>query len=111
MLDWINQNSGLFSLLAVVASVIVPIAIFKKQHQHDEDAERKRDEKERLAEQRCIERELQAERNRIKNEQQDLQDELASLNSHSAFPLSENERVIYSRKAYLNKRIERLNRK
>ena len=28
---WINQNSGLFSLLAVIASVIVPIAIFKKQ--------------------------------------------------------------------------------
>ena len=42
MLEWINQNSGLFSLLAVVASVIVPIAIFKKQRKDDKEAEQRR---------------------------------------------------------------------
>ncbi|SIO33377.1 hypothetical protein [Fibrobacter sp. UWB11] len=35
MLEWINQNSGLFSLLAVVASVIVPIVIYKKQRKDE----------------------------------------------------------------------------
>lgn len=42
MLDWINQNSGLFSLLAVIASVVVPIVIFKMQRKYDEEAERRR---------------------------------------------------------------------
>ncbi|MDY6370597.1 MAG: hypothetical protein SPL19_06190 [Fibrobacter sp.] len=102
---------SLLSFFAALAAVIVPIVIFKKQRKYDEEAERKRDEKERLAEQRCIEREQQAEQNRIKSELRDLQDELVSLDSRSSFPMSENERAIYSRKAYLNKRIERLSRK
>jgi hypothetical protein len=42
MLDWINQNSGLFSLLAVIASVVVPIVIFKKQRKDDKEAEQRR---------------------------------------------------------------------
>ena len=91
---------SLLSFFAALAAVIVPIVIFKKQRKYDEEAE-----------QRSVERERQTERNRIRNEQQDLQDELMSLDSHSSFPMSENERAIYSRKAYLNKRIERLSRK
>ena len=39
MLDWINQNSGLFSLLAVIASVIVPIVIYKKQRKYEAEKE------------------------------------------------------------------------
>lgn len=65
MLDWINQNSGLFSLLAVIASVVVPIVIFMRQRKHDEDAE-----------QRSIERELQAEQRRKEEIRQDAQDRL-----------------------------------
>ena len=48
MLDWINQNSGLFSLLAVIASVIVPIVIFKKQRKYE--AEKEKQAKEEMAE-------------------------------------------------------------
>lgn len=91
---------SLLSFFAALAAVIVPIIIYKKQRKYDEEAE-----------QRSIERERQAEQRRIKNELQDLQDELTSLNSHSPFPMSENERVIYSRGVYLNKRVERLKRK
>lgn len=91
-MEILNNYSGLISLIAAVAAigaVIVPVIIFKKQRKYDEEAER----------------------NRIKNERQDVQDELASLRSHSPFPMSENERARYSRSAYLDKRLERLNRK
>ena len=88
MLDWINQNSGLFSLLAVIASVIVPIAIFKKQRKYDElKEERTKDE---IA----------------KRELQDAQNELDAMNEHSPFPYtSEIDRLIRARVNYLNKKL------
>lgn len=58
MLDWLNQNSGLFSLLAVLASVIVPIVIFKKQRKEDA-------EKERLAKEEAAKRERQDARDEL----------------------------------------------
>ena len=45
-MEFLNQCSGLFSLLAVLASIIVPIVIFKKQRKYDEEAEKRRDDKE-----------------------------------------------------------------
>ena len=45
-MEFLNQCSGLFSLLAVLAAVIVPIVIFKKQRKYDEEAEKRRDDKE-----------------------------------------------------------------
>ena len=88
MLDWINQNSGLFSLLAVVASVIVSIAIFKKHRKYDElKEERTKDE---IA----------------KRELQDAQNELDAMNEHSPFPYtSEMDRLIRARANYLNKKL------
>ena len=88
MLDWINQNSGLFSLLSVIASVIVPIAIFKKQRKYDEiKEERTKDE---IA----------------KRELQDAQNELDAMNEHSPFPYtSEMDRLIRARVNYLNKKL------
>ena len=77
MLDWINQNSGLFSLLAVIASVIVPIAIFKKQRKDDEEAE-----------QRSIERERQAEQRRKQENRQDAQDRLKAKRIVNESPLA-----------------------
>ena len=73
MLGWLNQNSGLFSLLAVLASVIVPIVIFKKQRKDDA-------EKERLAEQKRIQEKRQ--------EELDWQ-EAAKRAHESPFPISE----------------------
>ena len=88
MLDWINQNSGLFSLLAVLAAVIIPIVIFKKQRKYDElKEERTKDE---IA----------------KRELQDAQDELDAMNEHSPFPYtSEIDRLIRARVNYLNKKL------
>ena len=77
MLEWINQNSGLFSLLAVVASVIVPIAIFKKQRKDDEEAE-----------QRSVERERQAEQRRKQEIRQDAQDRLEAKRIANESPLA-----------------------
>ena len=77
MLDWINQNSGLFSLLAVIASVIVPIAIFKKQRKDDEEAE-----------QRSVERERQAEQRRKQEIRQDAQDRLEAKRIANESPLA-----------------------
>ena len=45
-MEFLNQCSGLFSLLAVLAAIIVPIVIFKKQRKYDEEAEKRRDDKE-----------------------------------------------------------------
>ena len=73
MLDWLNQNSGLFSLLAVLASIIVPIVIFKKQRKDDA-------EKERLAEQKRIQ----------EKHQEELDWQEAAKRAHeSPFPISE----------------------
>jgi hypothetical protein len=109
VLDWINQNSGLFSLLAVVASVIVPVIIFKKQRQHDEDTEQKRDEKERLAEQRCIERERQAELRHKQEIRQDAQDRLDAkrIANESHFAMLAGDKEELEEKAYLEIRAKR----
>lgn len=90
MLDWINQNSGLFSLLAVLAAVIVPIVIFRKQRKYDELKEKRT--KDEIA----------------RRELQDAQDELNAMNEHSPFPYtSEIDRLIRARANYLNKRLNR----
>lgn len=90
MLDWINQNSGLFSLLAVLAAVIVPIVIFRKQRKYDELKEKRT--KDEIA----------------RRELQDAQDELNAMNEHSPFPYtSEIDRLIRARVNYLSKRLNR----
>ena len=90
MLDWINQNSGLFSLLAVLAAVIVPIVVFRKQRKYDELKEKRT--KDEIA----------------RRELQDAQDELNAMNEHSPFPYtSEIDRLIRARANYLNKRLNR----
>ena len=88
MLDWINQNSGLFSLLAVVASVIVPIAIFKKQRNYDEAAESRSVVRERDAERRQIERDNQAKQEQERKERKRFQDRKDARRGADASPLA-----------------------
>lgn len=88
MLDWINQNSGLFSLLAVVASVIVPIAIFKKQRKYDEAAESRSVVRERDAERRQIERDNQAKQEQERKERKRFQDRKDARREANASPLA-----------------------
>ena len=76
-MEFLNEYSGLFSLLAVVASIVsivVSIMIYRKQ------------KKEHL---------------------QDLQDEYEAIESNSKFPMSIAEREYYSRKNYLEKKLRR----
>lgn len=90
MLDWLNQNSGLFSLLAVLASVIVPIFIFKKQRKEEA-------EKERLAKEEAA-----------KRERQDAQDELDAMGVNmSPFSLYGYSKIEIARAKYLWKKAGR----
>lgn len=76
-MEFLNEYSGLFSLLAVVASVVaivVSVVIFNKQK---------------------------------KDHLQDLKDEYEAIESNSKFPMSIAEREYYSRKNYLEKKLRR----
>lgn len=46
-MEILNQYSGLFALLAVIAAVVVPVALYKKQKKDIALAEKKRKEEER----------------------------------------------------------------
>ena len=76
-MEFLNEYSGLFSLLAVVASIVsivVSVMIYRKQ------------KKEHL---------------------QDLQDEYEAIEKNSIFPMSIAEKEYYSRKNYLEKKLRR----
>ena len=76
-MECLNEYSGLFSLLAVVASVVaivVSVVIFNKQK---------------------------------KDHLQDLKDEYEAIEKTSIFPMSIAEKEYYSRKNYLAKKLRR----
>ena len=76
-MECLNEFSGLFSLLAVVTSVVaimVAVVIYRKQ------------KKEHL---------------------QDLKDELDAMEENSVFPMGLAERKYYGRKSYLKKKVGR----
>ena len=76
-MEFLNEYSGLFSLLAVVASVVaivVSVVIFNKQK---------------------------------KDHLQDLKDEYEAIEKNSIFPMSIAEKEYYSRKNYLEKKLRR----
>ena len=76
-MECLNECSGLFSLLAVVTSVVaimVAVVIYRKQ------------KKEHL---------------------QDLKDELDAMEENSVFPMGLAERKYYGRKSYLKKKLGR----
>ena len=76
-MEFLNEYSGLFSLLAVVASIVsivVSVIIYRKQK---------------------------------KQQLQDLQDEYEAIEKNSIFPMSISEKAYYSRKNYLEKKLRR----
>ena len=76
-MECLNEFSGLFSLLAVVTSVVaimVAVVIYRKQKQQ---------------------------------QLQDLKDELEAIEQYSAFPMGHNEREHFVRKSYLQKKLRR----
>lgn len=77
-MEFLNEYSGLFSLLAVVASVVaivVSVMIYRKQK---------------------------------KDHLQDLKDEYEAIEKTSMFPMSIAEKEYYSRKNYLEKKLGRM---
>ena len=98
-MEFLNEYSGLFSLLAVVASVVaivVSVVIFNKQKKEQEKYyyKQKKDQ----------------EYFYLKQQQdylQDLQDEYEAIESTSMFPMSLAEREYYSRKNYLKNKLGR----
>ena len=73
-MEFLNNCSGLFSLFAALASVIVPLWIYRKQ------------KKEHL---------------------QDLKDEMEAMEENSVFPIGHDDREIFARKSYLQKKLRR----
>ena len=98
-MEFLNEYSGLFSLLAVVASVVaivVSVVIFNKQKKEQEKyyyKQKKNQEYFYLKQQQ--------------DHLQDLQDEYEAIESTSMFPMSLAEREYYGRKKYLEKKLRR----
>lgn len=98
-MEFLNEYSGLFSLLAVVASVVaivVSVVIFYKQKKEQEKYyyKQKKDQEYFYLKQQ-------------QDHLQDLQDEYEAIESTSMFPMSLAEREFYSRKSYLKNKLGR----
>ena len=98
-MEFLNEYSGLFSLLAVVASVVaivVSVVIFNKQKKEQEKYyyKQKKDQEYFYLKQQ-------------QDHLQDLQDEYEAIASNSMFPMSLAEREYYGRKKYLEKKLRR----
>lgn len=98
-MELLNEYSGLFSLLAVVASVVaivVSVVIFNKQKKEQEKYyyKQKKDQEYFYLKQQ-------------QDHLQDLQDEYEAIESTSMFPMSLAEREYYGRKKYLEKKLRR----
>ena len=98
-MEFLNEYSGLFSLLAVVASVVaivVSVVIFNKQKKEQEKYyyKQKKDQEYFYLKQQ-------------QDHLQDLQDEYEAIESTSMFPMSLAEREYYSGKNYLKNKLGR----
>ena len=98
-MEFLNEYSGLFSLLAVVASVVaivVSVVIFNKQKKEQEKYyyKQKKDQEYFYLKQQ-------------QDHLQDLQDEYEAIESTSMFPMSLAEKEYYSRKNYLKNKLGR----
>ena len=87
-MEFLNEYSGLCSLLAVVASIVsivVSVIIYRKQKKDQENF-------------------YQKQQNDLL---QDLRDEYEAIESTSMFPMSLPERGYYGRKSFLEKKLGR----
>lgn len=106
-MELLNEYSGLFSLLAVVASVIVPFWIYRKQKKEQEKyyyKQKKDQEHFYNLQKKDQENFYQKQQNDLL---QDMGDEYESIESTSMFPMSLAERGYYGRKNYLEKKLRR----
>ena len=106
-MEFLNEYSGLFSLLAVVASVIVPFWIYRKQKKEQEKyyyMQKNDQEHFYNLQKKDQEHFYQKQQN---DHLQDLQDEYEAIESTSMFPMSIADREFYGRKRFLEKKLGR----
>lgn len=106
-MELLNEYSGLFSLLAVVASVIVPFWIYRKQKKEQEKYyyKQKNDQEHFYnLQKKDQEHFYQKQQN---DHLQDLGDEYEAIESTSMFPMSIADREFYGRKRFLEKKLRR----
>ena len=104
-MESLNEYSGLFSLLAVVASVIVPFWIYRKQKKEQEKYyyKQKNDQEHFYnLQKKDQEHFFQKQQN---DHLQDLGDEYEAIESTSMFPMSIADREFYGRKRFLEKKL------
>lgn len=78
VIDFLNSCAGLFSFLAFLSAIIVPIVIYRKQR-----------------------------KDVIRDAKQDAQDQLDAMNEVSRFSFTEEVREHYAKKEYLRKKANR----
>ena len=109
-MEFLNEYSGLFSLLAVVASIVaivVSVMIYRKQKKDQEkyyNKQKKDQEKYYNKQKKDQENFYQKQQNDLL---QDLRDEYEAIESTSMFPMSLAERGYYGRKSFLEKKLGR----
>lgn len=109
-MEFLNEYSGLFSLLAVVASivaVVVAVWIYRKQKKEQEKyyfMQKNDQEHFYNLQKKDQEHFYQKQQN---DHLQDLQDEYEAIESTSMFPMSHAEREFYGRKRFLEKKLGR----
>lgn len=106
-MEFLNEYSGLFSLLAVVVSVIVPFWIYRKQKKEQEKyyyMQKNDQEHFYNLQKKDQEHFYQKQQN---DHLQDLQDEYEAIESTSMFPMSIADREFYGRKRFLEKKLGR----
>ena len=104
-MEFLNEYSGLFSLLAVGASVIVPFWIYRKQKKEQENAYYKqKNDQEHFYDLQKKDQEhfYQKQQN---DHLQDLREEYEAIESTSMFPMSIADREFYGRKRFLEKKL------
>ena len=106
-MEILNEYSGLFSLLAVVVSVIVPFWIYRKQKKEQEKyyfMQKNDQEHFYNLQKKDQEHFYQKQQN---DHLQDLGDEYEAIESTSMFPMSIADREFYGRKRFLEKKLGR----
>ena len=106
-MEFLNEYSGLFSLLAVGASVIVPFWIYRKQKKEQEKyyfMQKNDQEHFYNLQKKDQEHFYQKQQN---DHLQDLREEYDAMDENSQFPMTFEERGFYGRKNYLEKKLRR----
>lgn len=106
-MESLNEYSGLFSLLAVVVSVIVPFWIYRKQKKEQEKyyyMQKNDQEHFYNLQKKDQEHFYQKQQN---DHLQDLREEYDAMDENSQFPMTFEEREYYGRKRFLEKKLRR----